>query len=178
MHLCVTVGDCCTIFHYRISHSHTISIWSARLLPLAATLCTHTHTHTSVQQQVNMSMPPPAAVAPELLYVTSLPRIDDDSEWVLANEAIGGALPTNESSTTVTMLHENSGWTICAEVSVDYYTYIPAFVATHASFGQIDATCNDEIRATSQQAWDHFRQYHQFERFCVGDIWHKAVQQI
>ncbi len=63
-----------------------------------------------------------------------------------------------------------SGWTIEGIIEEDYYLYVDEFTAIHPIYGTIIAYLDDEIIASSKEAYDHFIENHPLEIFDLGDI--------
>ena len=64
--------------------------------------------------------------------------------------------------------NEDSGWTIEGEVVEDYYEWVNEFTATHPVYGKIEGNFEIEVEAESQEALDHFLEYHEPQ---VWDYW-------
>jgi hypothetical protein len=64
----------------------------------------------------------------------------------------------------------DSGWTIEGEIQQDYFSWVNKFKASHPVHGTVEGDFEDEIQATSREAYDHFVQYHQPELWDYLDI--------
>ncbi len=64
----------------------------------------------------------------------------------------------------------SDGWTIEGLIKEDYYFYVTEFTATHPKYGTIVAYLDEEIVATSREAYEHFIENHPLEILDIGDI--------
>lgn len=60
------------------------------------------------------------------------------------------------------------GWTITGEISEDYFEWVNYFEATHPIYGEVRGDYEDEIEATSKEAYEHFAKPHPV---CVWDYY-------
>lgn len=76
---------------------------------------------------------------------------------------------TDAESGTHTKTH-HSGWTITGEIHEDYYVWVNEFTATHPELGTVEGNFEEEVRATSNEAFAHFWKHHQPEAWDYGEI--------
>ena len=76
---------------------------------------------------------------------------------------------TNTESGTHTRTHD-SGWTITGELHEDYYVWVNDFTATHPELGRVEGDFEDEVKATSEEAFDHFWKHHQPSAWDYQDV--------
>jgi len=89
----------------------------------------------------------------------------------------GGALTLDTSQVTLTHAESGtharthaSGWTITGEIQEDYYVWINEFKATHPELGCVEGDFEGEVKATSEEAFEHFWKHHQPEAWDYHDI--------
>ncbi len=66
--------------------------------------------------------------------------------------------------------NETSGWTIEGLILEDYYLWVSDFKATHPKYGIVEGDFENEVRADSQEALDHFLKYHPYYEWDYHDI--------
>lgn len=62
------------------------------------------------------------------------------------------------------------GWTITGDVREDYYQWVNDFEAEHPHYGKISGNFETEVKAESQEAFDHFWEHHQPQAWDYWDI--------
>jgi hypothetical protein len=90
----------------------------------------------------------------------------DDSALTLREEVLG---EDAEIGVETTYLNE-SGWTITATLTEDYFYWINDFKATHKDFGVVEGDFEEGINATSKEAFAHFYKHHTPKSWDYGDI--------
>lgn len=63
-----------------------------------------------------------------------------------------------------------SGWTIVGEVHEDYYVWVNYFEARHPTFGWVKGDYEDEVKAKSKKALEHFMEHHPANEWDYADI--------
>lgn len=63
-----------------------------------------------------------------------------------------------------------SGWTIQGEVHKDYFEWVNFFDARHPVYGHVYGNFEKEVRADSEEAFQHFYKNHPPEAWNYGDI--------
>ncbi|WP_415912337.1 hypothetical protein [Neptuniibacter sp. QD37_11] len=63
-----------------------------------------------------------------------------------------------------------SGWVISGEVKEDQYTWVNDFVAYHAQLGFVCGDFEEEVYASSEEAFKHFYLHHTPVSWDYGDI--------
>jgi hypothetical protein len=63
-----------------------------------------------------------------------------------------------------------SGWTISGKVSVDYFSWVNEFSATHPTLGEVKGDFEDMVEASSEEAFQHFYSNHPPEDWDYADI--------
>lgn len=63
-----------------------------------------------------------------------------------------------------------SGWTISGSIHEDYFTWVNCFSATHPVYGLIIGDFENEVKADSEEAFQHFWANHQPESWDYDDI--------
>ena len=89
----------------------------------------------------------------------------------------GGALTLEPSEVTdtdaergtYTRTHD-SGWTITGDLHENYYVWVNDFKATHPELGCVEGNFEDEVKATSEEAFAHFYKHHTPLAWDYGDI--------
>lgn len=64
----------------------------------------------------------------------------------------------------------DSGWLITGQVTTDYYEWVEQFFAYHEDFGFVCGNFEQEVFADSQEAFDHFIDWHPPESWDYADI--------
>ena len=64
----------------------------------------------------------------------------------------------------------SSGWTISGAIIEDYYEWVNDFEATHPDFGWVKGNFEDEVKASSKKAYDHFWKNHEPMEWDYQDI--------
>lgn len=84
--------------------------------------------------------------------------------------------PHSDASAPARTLHPSylgaqpSGWVITGEVQQDYYEWVNYFEARHPTFGWIKGDFEDEVKAKSKKALEHFMEHHPPEEWDYWDI--------
>ena len=90
----------------------------------------------------------------------------------------GGALTLNPDEVrggvylkdgTPQKTHE-SGWTIRGRIVKDYFEWVNEFEAVHIDYGFVKGNFEDEVQATSEEAFDHFWEHHEPVDWDYADI--------
>lgn len=63
-----------------------------------------------------------------------------------------------------------SGWTISGRVCEDWYYWVEEFEASHPEHGKVKGDFSAEVWATSQAAFEHFKEHHPYSEFDTQDI--------
>lgn len=63
-----------------------------------------------------------------------------------------------------------SGWTITGEIHEDYVEWVNHFVATHPVYGQVSGDFEEEVHASTREAFRHFYRLHRPELWDYQDI--------
>lgn len=63
-----------------------------------------------------------------------------------------------------------SGWTIEGVLKEDWFTWVNEFVATHPRFGKVTGDFMTKIKASSQEAFNHFWKHHEPNDWDPQDI--------
>ena len=63
-----------------------------------------------------------------------------------------------------------SGWTVTAVLQEDYYLWVNDFKATHPKYGIVEGNFENTVKATSQEAFNHFWKNHEPEAWDYWDI--------
>lgn len=64
----------------------------------------------------------------------------------------------------------DSGWTIKGRICHDYASWVNDFEANHPQLGRVWGNFENEVYATSDQAFRHFFEHHQPEAWDYQDI--------
>lgn len=65
---------------------------------------------------------------------------------------------------------KETGWTINATISEDYYRWINDFDAFHPVHGRVAGNFESIVRASSEKAYEQFIKDHPYEEWDYGDI--------
>jgi hypothetical protein len=52
------------------------------------------------------------------------------------------------------------GWTITGEVREDYFYWVNKFYASHPEHGTVEGDFEEKVTASSEEAFNHFMQFH------------------
>lgn len=64
----------------------------------------------------------------------------------------------------------SSGWSIRGEIHEDYYEWVNFFEAEHPEYGRVWGDFEREVRADSEEGYDHFIEHHPPSKWDYGDI--------
>lgn len=89
----------------------------------------------------------------------------------------GGALTLEPEEVTAsgaksgvhTLSHE-SGWVVTGAITEDYYVWVNGFVAYHKHFGFIAGDFEEEVFASSKEAFQDFWKHHEPQAWDYADI--------
>jgi hypothetical protein len=76
---------------------------------------------------------------------------------------------TGAESGTHTRTHSD-GWTITGDIIEDYHVWVKSFKATHPELGTVEGDFEDEVKATSEDAFAHFYENHKPNEWDYEDI--------
>lgn len=62
------------------------------------------------------------------------------------------------------------GWTITGEVVEDYFYWVNEFSATHPQYGRVWGNFENEVRADSEEGFQHFWKHHEPSAWDYFDI--------
>lgn len=90
----------------------------------------------------------------------------------------GGALTLDTQEVTdvegteagVHTRHHDDGWVITGRVHEDYYTWVNSFAAYHYTLGWVCGDFEEEVYASSEEAFNDFYSKHKPEAWDYGDI--------
>lgn len=68
----------------------------------------------------------------------------------------GGALTLDHNDIGT----NNSGWTITGKINKDHFIWVNNFSATHPTLGFVKGDFEDEVTASSEEAFKHFYEHH------------------
>lgn len=66
--------------------------------------------------------------------------------------------------------NNESGWNIKGEIITDYYSWVNSFVAEHEEYGKVQGDFEEEVEASSIEAFEHFILHHHPESWDYWDI--------
>ena len=108
-------------------------------------------------------------------FQTRLPQPPPDGDaWTLGPDCVSIFDDTKQdwsqdNNNISTRVHDN-GWTITGQIQEDYYSWVLEFVAFHPQYGMVWGNIDQEILATSEEAWLMFSREFPAEPFDFGCI--------